>query len=364
MRLLLLSGASSIHTIRWADAFAARGIEVHLATQHDPVEMPDPRVRLHRLPHLGGAGYLLNGPRLRSMVRKLRMEVINAHYATGYGSLARWRGDTPCVLNVWGSDVYDFPDKGSLHRALLRANLRAADRLVSTSHAMAERTRSVCPGLGEITVVPFGVEVDRFHPVREPRAADAPLVIGTVKFLAEKYGIRTLIDAFAWAAARSERALHLRIVGDGPQRAELELKVHGMGLGVSVTFTGRVPHAQVPDELRRMDVFAALSTLDSESFGVAVIEASACGLPVVVSDAGGLPEVVREGTTGFVVKRLDPPAAGERILQLAHDPALRERMGRAGVEHVRAGYEWNSCVDRMVAVLQEAVVSARSAPSH
>jgi len=363
MRLLLLSGASSAHTIRWANAYARNGIETHLATQHDPVDPPDAQVRIHRLPHMGGLGYLLNGPHFRSLLREHHIDAINAHYATGYGLLARWRGHVPCVLNVWGSDVYDFPDKGPLHRALLRANLRAADRVVSTSHAMAARTTAVCPGLGPITVVPFGVETDRFMPAAATRPDDAPLVVGTVKVLDEKYGIGTLIDAFAWATQRAGRQVRLRIVGDGPQRADLERKVRALGLSASVEFTGRVPHASVPDELRKMDVFVALSTLDSESFGVAVIEASACGLPVVVSDAGGLPEVVVDGVTGHVVLRRDPMAAGSRILGLLQDPALRERMGRAGREHVRQAYEWDRCVDRMITTIRETAMSARSATS-
>ncbi|HNO04880.1 MAG TPA: glycosyltransferase [Flavobacteriales bacterium] len=364
MRLLLLSGASSTHTIRWANAFVDRGIGTHLVTQHDPVDPPDPRVRVHRLPHLGGAGYAFNGPRLRALVQEYRIDVINAHYATGYGLLARWRGRVPCVLNVWGSDVYDFPEKSALHRAFLRTNLRAADRIISTSHAMAARTRAICPGLGSVTVVPFGVDTTCFAPASTGRSADAPRVVGTVKVLDEKYGIDTLIDAFARVVRHADRSVRLRIVGDGPQRPELERKVQAMGLAANVDFIGRVPHARVPDELRKMDVFVALSTLDSESFGVAVIEASACGLPVVVSDAGGLPEVVRDGVTGHVVKRRDPVAAGECIGALLRDPVGSERMGRAGREHVRQVYEWDRCVDAQITVIQECLAAGGSSTSH
>ncbi|HNK69953.1 MAG TPA: glycosyltransferase, partial [Flavobacteriales bacterium] len=144
----------------------------------------------------------------------------------------------------------------------------------------------------------------------------------------------------------------------------LERKVQAMGLAANVDFIGRVPHARVPDELRKMDVFVALSTLDSESFGVAVIEASACGLPVVVSDAGGLPEVVRDGVTGHVVKRRDPVAAGECIGALLRDPVGSERMGRAGREHVRQVYEWDRCVDAQITVIQECLAAGGSSTSH
>ena len=69
-----------------------------------------------------------------------------------------------------------------------------------------------------------------------------------------------------------------------------------------------MPHTSVPQELARLDIYVALSRMDSESFGVAIIEAGVAGRPVVVSDAGGLPEVTIDGVTGLVVPREDPSA--------------------------------------------------------
>lgn len=350
MRVLLLSGASSVHTIRWANGFARHGLEVHVASQHAPIDPLDPVIGLHRLPHYGGAGYLLNGPRLRRLTRALGIDVVNAHYATGYGLLARAMHDVPVVLNVWGSDVYDFPRVGPLHRAMVRANLRAADRVVSTSHVMAERTRRLCPGLGPITVVPFGVDPGLFHPAKGTHPSGP--VIGTVKSLAPKYGIDTLIEAFAVLAPEFPE-LRLRIVGSGPQEEELERLAQQLGIAHRMEVRPRVPHHRVPEELHGLDVYVALSKLDSESFGVAVIEASACGLPVVVSDAGGLPEVVVDGATGFVVPRADARAAAAKLRELLRSPELRARMGGAGAAHVAAHYAWDPCVERQIGVLRE-----------
>lgn len=352
MKVLLLSGASSIHTIRWANAYAERGLEVHLVTQHDPVEAPDPRVQLHRFPHRRGLGYLLNGPRLRRLIDRLAIDVVNAHYATGYGTLARWVKRAPLVLNVWGSDVYDFPEAGPVHRWLVRRNLLRADRVVSTSHAMAARTKAICPGLKEITVVPFGVDTHRFAPPAM-KPEDRPFVVGTVKSLAPKYGIDVLIRAFAQFAARSSDPVELHLVGSGPQEGELKALAQELGVADRVRFKGRVAHAQVPAELQRMHLYAALSALDSESFGVAVIEASACGLPVLVSDVGGLPEVVVDGATGWVVPRGAIGPAAERMAEALASPELRARMGAAGVVHVRKAYEWSHNVDGLLRVLKE-----------
>jgi len=353
MKLLMVAAASSVHTRRWAEALAERGHEVHLLTQHAPREAFRDEVRMHVLPFRGGLGYLLNKAPARRIANAVKPDAINAHYASGYGTLAPLVEGVPLILNVWGSDVYEFPDTSPMHRWLLRRNLLRADAVVSTSRVMAERTRSICPELALIDVVPFGVDAVRFAPAPK---ADGPMVIGTVKTLAPKYGIDTLIQAFA-LMAREHGAQHarLRIVGDGPDRKPLESLARALRIADRVDFVGAVPHARVPEELRSFDVYAALSRSDSESFGVAVIEASACGLPVVVSRVGGFPEVVDEGRSGLIVPKEDPKAAADAILRLARDASLRTAMGEAGRSLVLARYAWSDCVDRQIAVINAAI---------
>lgn len=360
MKVLLLSAASSVHTMRWANAFGMLGHEVHLASQHEPLQGYSSVREIHLLPHRSGAGYLLNGPRLRQLVCAVRPDVVNAHYATGYGTLARALRGVPVVLNVWGSDVYEFPEKSPFHRWWLRRNLRSAHRLVSTSEVMADRTHQWVPELPRPTVVPFGVNSVQFSPRPNAYAGRERIVIGTVKTLAKKYGIDTLIEAFALLQGRpGMENVRLEIVGTGPDLAALRHKVEAAGMKGLVEFTGGIPHDAVPGQLHRFDVFVALSREDSESFGVSVIEASACGLPVVVSDAGGLPEVVVNEATGVVVPRNDPAAAAEQMWRLIHSAEVREQWGKAGREHVMKNYEWSACVERMVKVLETTVAEYR-----
>ncbi len=350
---MLLSAASSVHTARWANAFVGRGHEVDLVSQHPPIAGIAPSVRLHFLPHLGGLGYLVNGLRLASLTRKLAPDVVNAHYASGYGTLARSVGSVPLVLNIWGSDVFDFPERSVLHRAWLLRSLRRADRVISTSEAMAARARAICPDLRHLDVVPFGVDTAIFHPRQEGIRASEEVVIGTVKTLAPIYGVDTLINAFARIQGKSGiTRSRLRIIGGGPQKAELERLAKSLNVDDRVEFIGPLAPDHVPDELHRMDIFAALSRF--ESFGVAVIEASACGLPVVVSDAGGLPEVVADGITGVVVRCDDMDAAASALAALVASTELRQRLGKAGVVRVMERYEWSMCVDRMMRVLEVA----------
>jgi glycosyltransferase involved in cell wall biosynthesis len=191
------------------------------------------------------------------------------------------------------------------------------------------------------------------------------LTLGTVKTLAPKYGIDILLRAFA-GLLRDPRVrelplpCRLLIVGGGEQLGELQALAANLGIAEVTTFTGAVPHADVPSWLNQLDVYAAPSRLDSESFGVAVIEASACGIPVVVSDVGGLPEVVQDGVTGLVVPGDDVGALQVALTRLLLDAALRERLGRQGRLHVSRNYGWGACVDAMEVAYASALAKAHA----
>lgn len=344
----MLAAASSVHAVRWANAFASRGCKVMLATQHPPDASLAAQIIVERMPLPGSSGYLLNGGRIERLARTFGPGVVNAHYATGYGALARAVRDVPVVLNVWGSDVHDFPAKSPVHRWWLRRNLMHARHVVSTSEAMAAHTRRLIPQGPPVTVIPFGVDTAVFVPRGSQGPEDRALVIGTVKALAPVYGIDVLIEAFARIAPDHPRAM-LRIVGDGPQRAELERLAHSRGIADRVRFTGAARHEAVPAHLQAMDVFVALSR--RESFGVSVLEASASALPVVVSAADGLRELVQDGRTGAVVPIDDADAAAAALSRLMADPALRARWGSAGRALAASRYEWSACVDRMMQLL-------------
>lgn len=351
-RVLLLAGLSSIHTIRWANVLAEQGYDVHLVSQQAAIDALDERVTVYRRPDRGSLGYFLMVPFVRKLVKRLKPAVINAHYASGYGTTARLSG-APFMLSVWGSDVYKFPYRSKLHHYLVRKNIMAATLVASTSQAMAEQIRAVAPKVKRLVLTPFGVDMSAFTPVQSSQEAPAePIVIGTVKGLTPLYGVDILIRAFA--AAKKQRPnvpLQLRIVGDGPLKAELEHLVQQQGIAKITDFVGRVPHSQVPNQLRQLDVYVALSR--SESFGVAVLEASACGVPVLVSNVGGLPEVVIPGETGHTVPGDNADAATEALLDLIDSKTLRQEMGAAGVRFVQEHYSWHVCVDKFCQALTE-----------
>lgn len=365
MTVAILTVATNIHAFRWITAMAERGLDVLVITQQPPEpDIYPASVRFAILPFRGRFAYALNAFALRRIFRRSGADLLHVHYAGGYGATVWLSGIRRYLISVWGGDVYDVPKRSWLHRLAVSRALSRAGRITSTSHVMKAQVERL--GISTpIDVIPFGVDTTLFRP-RPPRAEKAPLVVGTVKTLARKYGIDTLIRGFALALRDSRfRTLNpeLRIAGGGHARPQYERLARQLGLSGRVRFLGPVPHEAVPSVLAGFDIYAAISRDDSESFGVAIIEASACGLPVIVSDAGGLPEVVEDQRTGSIIPRDDPAALAAELVRLGQDPALRERFGQAGVQRVRRLYEWSDCVDSMLAVYRQMSAEAAQACS-
>ncbi len=363
MKIVLLSSTHSIHTIRWANGLVEKGLDVHVISIHD-IKLNDSsfshKVKIHILKHKAPYGYIASFIELKKLLKKLKPDLLNAHYATGYGLLARLSGFHPLLLSVWGSDVYDFPVKSFLHNMIVKCNLKNADAIASTSHCMAEQTKKIFRH-PYIFVTPFGIDIEKFKPGKKKIRKN--ILIGTVKTLSKKYGIDTLIKAFD-LLENSTGNFKLSIYGNGSDEKRLKDMVNHLGIEQNVIFNGFIKHDFVPEALENIDIYVALSRLDSESFGVAILEASACGLPVVVSDADGLKEVVKDGITGFVVPRDNPQAAAEAIMKLAADDKLRKQMGENGRQHVLKNYTWDYSLDVMTETYRQVLKMYRDKGSN
>ncbi|MNY03816.1 D-inositol 3-phosphate glycosyltransferase [compost metagenome] len=354
-RLVLLADASNVHTVKWAREFAARAWDVHVLSLL-PAEIPG--VEVHRLqpPPVGKIGYLALIGEARALVRRLRPDLVHAHYATSYGLLGALAHHRPFVISVWGSDVYDFPTKSPLHRALLAWNLRQADAVTSSSHAMAEAAAPLIPSR-TIEVVPFGVDLAGFGPATPHEGS----TIGCAKILEAHYGQEHLIRAVRLLRdRRPDRPVRLLLAGEGDQRDALAALIASLRLEEVVQLVGRLPHDQMPEFLRSLSIFAMPSL--SESFGVAAVEAAACGLPVVASRVGGVGEVVLDGETGMLVPPADPEALAQALSRLLDDPALRVAMGERGRAHVARCFDWQRNADAMEAVYERLLAAAPSRP--
>lgn len=356
MKVLLLSPANNIHTIRWANGLVSKGLDVNVCSIHaiDPSnEAFASQVTVTVLQSKPPQGYFFAVKELKKVIALYNPDIMNAHYATGYGTLARLAGFHPYLLSVWGSDVYDFPRKSKIHQWFLRQNLQSATAIASTSHCMAQEViKTVEPD--HLFITPFGIDHKLFTPKRKINKDESKIVIGTVKTLEEKYGIGILIQAFALVRERLDNSkVKLEIIGKGSQLNSLKQLAINLNIQEQVEFKGFIEHSALPENLNRFDVYVALSRL--ESFGVAVLEASACSLPVVVSDAEGLKEVVINDVTGFVVPKNDIELAAEQLIRLIQSTTLRESMGEAGREHVVNNYTWEESLHTMIQAYKEII---------
>lgn len=193
-----------------------------------------------------------------------------------------------------------------------------------------------------VCYIPNGIPCARFQ--RDPdRALTASLrgeglVIGTVATLRREKAIERLISAFA--LVRIHMPARLVIVGDGPERARLELLVAEQGLGPHVTFTGSVA---APERiLRAFDVFAISS--DTEQMPLSVLEAMAAGLPIVSTDAGDVKLMLAEENRPFVVPKYDVALASMLMVQL-RDSELRRLLGGANQIRAAAAFDEKQMVE-------------------
>jgi N-acetyl-alpha-D-glucosaminyl L-malate synthase BshA len=123
----------------------------------------------------------------------------------------------------------------------------------------------------------------------------------------------------------------LVMVGDGPDRDPAQREAQRLGVARDVRFAGRVD--DVADLLRGADLFLLPS--ETESFGLAALEAMACGVPVIASRVGGIPEVVTEGESGFLAPVGDVAAMTDRAIAALRDPAYLAELRQGAVR--RAG---------------------------
>lgn len=353
MKILFLSGASSIHTVRWVNTLAERNHEVVLVSQKNHQEgknIIQKKVKVIYLPIAGIKGYYLNAYALRKIYAKETFDAVNVHYASGYGTLARIAKLPEIILNVWGSDVYDFPYESGIKEFILRKNLAYAAQLVSTSHSMKKQTEKFLNSKKGIEVIPFGVDTEKFKP-EEGKSKRRNFVFGTVKTLSSKYGIDTIIEAFMIflkkIPADKRKLAQLKIYGTGELEEKLKKIVQAKNLGHQIYFGGYIENTRVPDALREMDVFLLGSRMQSESFGVAAVEAMACGLPVIATRVSGFKEVMEDEKTGFLVPVDDATGMAEKMLTLYKDTELREEMGANGRNRVELLYNWKENVNKM-----------------
>lgn len=179
---------------------------------------------------------------------------------------------------------------------------------------------------------------------------DDEVVLGTVGRLNAEKRVGDALHAFA-ELRRSFPNVRLLVVGDGREKAALEALAAELGLGDAAVFAGY--QADPGPFFQAMDI--VVHTTSRESFGLALAEAMFAARPIVATRVGGIPDVVEEGATAFLVPPARPDLMAERLTALIADPALREQMGRAGLERAERHFSERRYVQDMDALYRSLV---------
>jgi glycosyltransferase involved in cell wall biosynthesis len=287
-----------------------------------------------------GCQVLVQGGRLRGRLRRIlglarlfragQFDVIHTHNAFPhiYGVPAARLAGVPVVLQTRHGPRFG---RGLLARWQYRLACRLGSRVVAVSDDAARifRMEEGLPA-GKLVRIWNGIDLSRF-PCRE--SAGVPRAITVARLSAEK-DIATMIHAAA-RVAQQVPGFELQIVGDGPQRPELEAQARALGLAGVVRFLGE--RNDVAALLSQAGFYVSSSLI--EGISLTLLEAMAVGLPVVATSVGGNPEVVVDGQTGWLVPPQDPEHLAAAMLKALAAQASWSQLGRRGRQRVEDRFD-------------------------
>ncbi|ANW64468.1 glycosyl transferase [Mycobacterium sp. djl-10] len=297
------------------------------------------------IPHIGEFARYLD-----ARWRRIRPDVVHAHFWTSgvAAQLAARHCQVPTVqtfhaLAVMQRRDRDCADTGAQERPRLEELVaRGADWVFAgCTDEVFELIRMGRPR-SRITVVPCGVDVDRFTPVGKMAPRTQLRRIVSVGKLSPRKGFDVMIKALP-----KIRDTELVIIGGtaggdldtDPEARQLRTLAADLGVADRVHMAGAVRHQDMPALLRSADIVAC--TPWYEPSAIVPLEAMACGVPVLASAVGGLLDTVVDGVTGRLVPPRNPDACAEAANQIIFEPFFARGLGGAGRDRARSRYGWD-----------------------
>jgi N-acetyl-alpha-D-glucosaminyl L-malate synthase BshA len=332
---------------------ARRGHEVHFITYASPFRLRtggyaervfyhEVETRMGRYPLFEHYPYTLAlASKQHEVARREKLDILHVHYAIPHATAAHLAREMlapeqrlKIITTLHGTDITLVGQEASFY-AITKFSIEQSDQVTAVSAFLRDETYRAFGCVScDLRVIPNFVNLVEYRPVapaeRQAMAPPDHKVICHISNFREVKRIKDVVRVFA----RIRRAMPatLLMVGDGPDRSDAEHESAELGVGDDVRFLGRLEH--VASILQGSDLFLLPS--QSESFGLAALEAMACGAPVVASKAGGLPEVINDGTSGILEPVGSSEAMGRRAVDLLRDPAAHLRMREAAIEAAKA----------------------------
>ncbi len=334
-------GGSGVVATELAMALARLGDEVHVISYAMPsrLELVGPNLDFHEVvvPHYPLFDYppysLALATKMAEVARYQRLDLLHVHYAVPNAVSAVLARDIVggnhlrVVTTLHGTDI-TLVGNDPNYLATTRYGIERSDAVTTVSDSLREDTIRQLGIERPIEVIPNFIEPERFLAARGGPGArrwargDEALLVHVSNFRPVK---RVLDVMRIFERIAQEVDCRLLLVGDGPDRALVEQRCRESNNCDRIQFTGNT--AAIEEVLIGADLFLLPS--ETESFGLAALEAMSCEVPVIATAVGGLPEVVEDGVTGYLRPVGDIEAMASAALGLLRDPAKRRRFGKA-----------------------------------
>ncbi len=272
--------------------------------------------------------------RIANRLRRDSVDIVHAHFGTGAVTVlpAVKKRSLPLVVTFHGFDASRLLFGNDIAARRYQSDLRGvfdyASVIIAVSEYIADNVRSAGAPPAKIRVMPIGSKV--VPPVSGARAEERAGIL-FVGRLVPKKGVDDLLDSIALIDAPL-RATPVTIVGDGPERSDLERKA--LDLGLNVSFTGALDHEGVRRKMSEASIFVAPSKTapdgDAEGFGMVFLEASQAGLASIAYRHGGVREAVVDGVTGLLADEGDVAQLSRKVAELLKNPERARSLGEAG----------------------------------
>ncbi len=329
-------GGSGVVATELGKALAKKGHQVHFITYSKPPRLDDfqPNVYYHEVSFQSYA--LFEYPpyetalasNLVNVVTYYKIEILHVHYAIPHASaayiakqiLAQKGIKIPVLTTLHGTDI-TLVGKAPAYRSVVAFSIDESEGVSAVSKSLKSDTYQNFELCKSIRVIPNFIDFHRFKKLNKEhfKKAIAPnnekILIHTSNFRKVK---RVPDTVKIFKIVREQLTSKLLLVGDGPEREFVEELTRNYNLQKDVVFLGK--QDAVEELLNIADVY--LMPSESESFGLAALEAMACEVPVVSSNTGGIPEININGVTGFLSDVGDIESMAKNCIKLLSNESL------------------------------------------